>query len=104
MEIHVKNQTAGVITYVDGKLVIHHGKQYKVVTNSPTYDKQLAIMEYWKDAGGLSKSCPAPRAPPTASFGHPTCSTCSRVKCPRSTSAVRHSRVSSFKPRWRYFR
>jgi len=95
---------SAVFEYVDGKLVIHHGKQYKVVTNSPTYDKQLAIMEYWKDAGGLSKSCPAPRAPPTASFGHPTCSTCSRVKCPRSTSAVRHSRVSSFKPRWRYFR
>ena len=38
--------------------MIHHGKQFKVVTNSPTYDKQLAIMEYWKDAGGLEKSLP----------------------------------------------
>jgi penicillin V acylase-like amidase (Ntn superfamily) len=49
---------SAVFEYVDGKLVIHHGKQYKVVTNSPTYDKQLAIMEYWKDAGGTSKSLP----------------------------------------------
>ncbi|MEQ1826503.1 MAG: linear amide C-N hydrolase [Pirellula sp.] len=49
---------SAVFEYVDGKLVIHHGKQYKVVTNSPTYDKQLAIMEYWKDAGGVSKSLP----------------------------------------------
>ena len=49
---------SAVFEYVDGKLVIHHGKQYKVVTNSPTYDKQLAIMEYWKEAGGLEKSLP----------------------------------------------
>jgi len=49
---------SAVFEYVDGKLVIHHGKQYRVVTNSPTYDKQLAIMEYWKDAGGTSKSLP----------------------------------------------
>ncbi len=49
---------SAVFEYVKGKLVIHHGKQYKVVTNSPTYDKQLAIMEYWKEAGGLEKSLP----------------------------------------------
>jgi penicillin V acylase-like amidase (Ntn superfamily) len=49
---------SAVFEYVDGKLVIHHGKQYRVVTNSPTYDKQLAIMEYWKEAGGISKSLP----------------------------------------------
>lgn len=49
---------SAVFEYVDGKLVIHHGKQYRVVTNSPTYDKQLAIMEYWKEAGGLEKSLP----------------------------------------------
>ena len=49
---------SAVLEYVDGKLVIHHGKQYRVMTNSPTYDKQLAIMEYWKEAGGLEKSLP----------------------------------------------
>ena len=49
---------SAVFEYVKGKLVIHHGKQYKVVTNSPTFDKQLAIMEYWREAGGLEKSLP----------------------------------------------
>ena len=49
---------SAIFEYVNGELVIHHGKQYKVLTNSPTYDQQLAIMEYWKDEGGLSKSLP----------------------------------------------
>ncbi len=60
MHLAVSDPTgdSAVFEYVDGKLVIHHGKQYKVMTNSPTYDKQLAIMEYWKEAGGLEKSLP----------------------------------------------
>src|SRR6187401_2245679 len=32
---------SAVFEYIEGKLVIHHGKQYKVATHSPTYDKQL---------------------------------------------------------------
>jgi choloylglycine hydrolase len=43
-----------VFEYVGGKLVIHHGKQYRVMTNSPTYDKQLAINDYWKEVNGLA--------------------------------------------------
>ncbi len=49
---------SAIFEYVNGKLVIHHGKQFKVLTNSPTYDQQLAIMEYWKLAGGLTKMLP----------------------------------------------
>jgi penicillin V acylase-like amidase (Ntn superfamily) len=49
---------SAIFEYVKGKLVIHHGKGFKVMTNSPIYDKQLAIMEYWKEAGGLMKSLP----------------------------------------------
>jgi choloylglycine hydrolase len=49
---------SAVFEYVDGRLVIHHGREHRVVTNSPTYDKQLAIMEYWREAGGTSKSLP----------------------------------------------
>lgn len=49
---------SAIFEYVHGKLVIHHGKKFKVLTNSPTYDQQLAIMEYWKMAGGLTKSLP----------------------------------------------
>lgn len=37
-----------VFEYIGGKLTVYHNKEYKVMTNSPTYDKQLALSEYWK--------------------------------------------------------
>ncbi len=43
---------SAIFEYIDGKLVIHHGKQYQVMTNSPIYDQQLALNEYWKQIGG----------------------------------------------------
>ncbi len=43
---------SAIIEYVGGKLVIHHGRQYQVMTNSPTFDQQLALNEYWKQIGG----------------------------------------------------
>ncbi len=44
---------SAIFEYLNGKLVIHHGPQYRVMTNSPSYDQQLAIDTYWKDVGGL---------------------------------------------------
>lgn len=43
---------SAIFEYVDGKLVIHHGKQYQVMTNSPTYGQQLSLADYWKEIGG----------------------------------------------------
>ncbi|WP_322934118.1 linear amide C-N hydrolase [Bacteroides sp. CG01] len=43
-----------IFEYVGGRLTVYHNKDYKVMTNSPTYDKQLALNEYWKTIGGLS--------------------------------------------------
>lgn len=45
---------SAIFEYIDGKLVIHHGKQFTVMTNSPTYDQQLALNSYWKSIGGLA--------------------------------------------------
>ncbi|MBP6863424.1 MAG: linear amide C-N hydrolase [Neisseriaceae bacterium] len=45
---------SAIFEYIDGRLSIHHGKQYKVMTNSPTYDKQIALNEYWAGIGGLA--------------------------------------------------
>lgn len=42
-----------VLEYLDGKLNIHEGKEFQVMTNSPRYDYQLAINDYWKEIGGL---------------------------------------------------
>lgn len=43
---------SAILEYVNGDLVIHHGKQYQVMTNSPIYDKQLALNEYWQEING----------------------------------------------------
>lgn len=43
---------SAVFEYINGKLVIHHGKQYQVMTNSPKFDEQLALNTYWKEIGG----------------------------------------------------
>jgi choloylglycine hydrolase len=41
-----------IFEYIKGKLIIHHDKSYLVMTNSPAYDKQLALNEYWHEIGG----------------------------------------------------
>jgi len=43
---------SAIFEYIDGKLLIHHGRQHQVMTNSPAYDQQLALNEYWKQIGG----------------------------------------------------
>ncbi len=45
---------SAIFEYIGGKLVIHHGKQYRVMTNSPGFDQQLALNAYWKEIGGLT--------------------------------------------------
>jgi penicillin V acylase-like amidase (Ntn superfamily) len=44
---------SAIVEYLGGKLVIHHGKQYVVMTNSPSFDQQLALNAYWQGIGGL---------------------------------------------------
>lgn len=41
-----------IFEYINGKLVIHHDKSFVVMTNSPVFDHQLAINEYWKGIPG----------------------------------------------------
>lgn len=43
---------SAIVEYVGGQQVIHHGRQYQVMTNSPIFSKQLAITEYWQEIGG----------------------------------------------------
>ncbi|MFO1141000.1 MAG: linear amide C-N hydrolase [Amaricoccus sp.] len=35
---------SAIIEYIDGKPVIHHGRDYRIMTNDPTYDEQLALL------------------------------------------------------------
>lgn len=41
-----------IFEYIGGKLTIHHNPDYKVMTNSPVYDQQLALNDYWNLIGG----------------------------------------------------
>ncbi len=41
-----------VFEYINGKLVIHHSPEYTVMTNSPIFDEQLALNNYWKGIPG----------------------------------------------------
>lgn len=43
---------SAIVEYIDGKQVIHHGRQYQVMTNSPVFDQQLALNSYWQQIGG----------------------------------------------------
>jgi choloylglycine hydrolase len=43
---------SAILEYLAGRLVIHHGRDYTVMTNSPPYDQQLALDAYWKQIGG----------------------------------------------------
>ena len=43
---------SAILEYLDEKLVIHHGPECEVMTNSPVYDQQIAINAYWDLIGG----------------------------------------------------
>jgi penicillin V acylase-like amidase (Ntn superfamily) len=45
---------SAILEYIEGKLTIHSGLDYQVMTNSPIYSQQLALNEYWQAIGGMT--------------------------------------------------
>ena len=43
-----------IIEYIEGEINIYEGVEYNVLTNSPTYNLQLGINDYWKLIGGMN--------------------------------------------------
>jgi penicillin V acylase-like amidase (Ntn superfamily) len=47
--VHLAIEDAGgdsaVIEYLGGRRVVHHGREFKIMTNDPTYDEQLALLK-----------------------------------------------------------
>ncbi len=43
---------SAVIEPLDGRLVVHHGPEYRVMANSPTLDKQLENLQRYRPFGG----------------------------------------------------
>ncbi|MCC6945467.1 MAG: linear amide C-N hydrolase [Thermomicrobiales bacterium] len=50
---------SAIIEYIDGKAVVHHGRAFTVMTNSPTYDQQLAMLAE-QDFSNPSSETPLP--------------------------------------------
>ncbi|WP_439332338.1 linear amide C-N hydrolase [Rhizobium grahamii] len=47
-----KTGDSAIVEYIKGRQVIHHDRKYQVMTNSPSFDEQLALNSYWKQIGG----------------------------------------------------
>ena len=47
-----RNGDSAILEYIDGKLQIHHSPEYRVMTNSPVFDQQVALDAYWDTIGG----------------------------------------------------
>ncbi|MFT4039862.1 MAG: linear amide C-N hydrolase [Thermomicrobiales bacterium] len=43
---------SAIVEYIAGEMVIHHSREYVVVTNSPSYDEQLASVKQYDGFGG----------------------------------------------------
>lgn len=44
---------SAIIEYINGKPKIYHNRQYTVMTNSPTFDKQIDNLKQYKGFGGV---------------------------------------------------
>jgi choloylglycine hydrolase len=50
---------SAIIEYIGGKPVVHHGRQYRVMTNDPAYDEQLANLARY-DFTNATRQTPLP--------------------------------------------
>lgn len=57
MQIADEGGDVAVLEVINGKIIIHHGPEYTVLTNSPTFDEQLSNLREYHGFGG-SKPLP----------------------------------------------
>jgi choloylglycine hydrolase len=61
--VHMAIEDAGgdsaIIEYIKGKMVIHHGSRFQIMTNDPTYDEQLTLLKQ-HDFSNPSSQTPLP--------------------------------------------
>lgn len=50
---------SAILEYVEGKLTIHHGPEYRIMTNDPPYDQQLEFLKSW-DFTNATRQTPLP--------------------------------------------
>ena len=61
--VHLAIEDAGgdsaIIEFVKGRKVVHHGREFRIMTNDPTYDEQLALLKK-QDFSKPSSDTPLP--------------------------------------------
>ena len=62
LSISDKSGDSAVIEYVGGKAKVYHDKRFTVMTNEPTYDKQIENLKQYRSFGG-DKPLPGERTP-----------------------------------------
>ena len=50
---------SAIIEYINGKQVVHHGREFRLMTNDPTYDEQLSLLKK-QDFSKPSSDMPLP--------------------------------------------
>ena len=45
---------SAIFEYINGQLIIHECRECQIMTNSPTYEKQITLNNYWQQIGGLT--------------------------------------------------
>jgi len=59
LAIEDQSGDSAIIEYIGGKPVVHHGREYRVMTNDPTYDEQLVLLKHL-DLSHPSSTMPLP--------------------------------------------
>jgi choloylglycine hydrolase len=62
MSLGDKSGDSAVIEYIAGKAKVYHDKRFTVMTNEPTYDKQIENLKQYRTFGG-DKPLPGERTP-----------------------------------------
>lgn len=52
LSVEDKTGDSAIIEYVGGKVVVHHGRRYAIMTNDPDLDKQLDNLKQYEGFGG----------------------------------------------------
>ena len=49
---------SAIVEFIDGNLVVHHGKEYTIMTNEPSYDVHVENLKKYEGFGGDEKNLP----------------------------------------------
>ena len=79
---------SAIFEYIGGKLAIHHDRAYTVMTNSPVFEQQLALDDYWNGIGGLVFLPTGSSAPPSISEPSPEPTTSAMPQQPSPASSA----------------